>query len=88
MGAYFTSDAKIRGFGFSFPFSAQTLKIQKFIVFFFNHLLLLEHPLKHLAADGVPARPTSPGPLLPVLFTGSLYHHSNPQFVKAYNPCS
>lgn len=36
MAAYFTSDAKIRGFGFSFPFSAQTLKIQKFKgVFFF-----------------------------------------------------
>lgn len=84
MGAYFTSDAKIRVFGFSFPFSAQMLKIQKFKVF----LLLLEHPLKHLAADGVSARPTSPDPLLPVPFTGSLYHRSNPQFVKAYNPCS
>lgn len=34
MGAYFTSDAKIRVFGFSFTFSAQTLKIQKFKVFF------------------------------------------------------
>lgn len=80
---------------FSFPFSAQMLKIQKFKGFFFltiyyylnthSNILLT---VKHLAAGSVPARPTSPCSLLPVFFTGSLYHRSNPQFVKAYNPCS